>query len=78
MDVLCGNSSQMLKQFKVEGLYVVCSRDIIKESRYTQVIKIWDILPPEDIPKLVKRLDSIFGSYTDDFISRCNEKYFEG
>lgn len=78
VDLLCGNSSQMLKKFKVEGLYVVCSRDIEKEKTYTQVLKIWDILPLEDIPKLVKRLDSIFGSYTDDFISRCNEKCFEG
>ncbi|KAL4392729.1 hypothetical protein AHAS_Ahas03G0374200 [Arachis hypogaea] len=78
VDVLCGNSSQMLKQFKVEGLYVICSTDIEKESRYMQVLKIWDVLPPEDIPKLVRRLDNIFGSYSDDFVSRCNEKYFEG
>ncbi|OIW00707.1 hypothetical protein TanjilG_09676 [Lupinus angustifolius] len=78
VDLLYGNSSLMLKQFKVEGIFVLCSKDIVKESNYTQVLKIWDVLPPEDIPKLVKRLDSIFGSYTDDFISRCNEKYFEG
>ena len=77
VDLRCGNSSQMLKQFKVEGLYVVCSTDIAKESSYKQVLKIWDVLPPEYIPKLVKRLDSIFGSYTDDFISRCIEKCFE-
>ncbi|KAK7319208.1 hypothetical protein RJT34_03926 [Clitoria ternatea] len=77
----CGNSSQLLKQFKVGGLFVVCSTDIVicsmdtvQESRYTQVLKIWDVLPPEDVPKLVKRLDGIFGSYTDDFISRCSEK----
>lgn len=78
VDLLCGNSSQMLKQFKVEGLFVVCSRDIVKESRYIQVLKIWDILPQEDIPKIVKRLDSIFGSYADDFISLCSERCFEG
>ncbi|KAE9610583.1 putative tetratricopeptide-like helical domain, uvrD-like helicase, ATP-binding protein [Lupinus albus] len=78
VDLLYGNSSGMLKQFKVEGIFVLCSKDIVKESNYTQVLKIWDVLPPEDIPKLVKRLDSIFGSYTDDFISRCNEKIFEG
>ncbi|XP_061342438.1 uncharacterized protein LOC133288644 [Gastrolobium bilobum] len=78
VDLLCGNSSQILKQFKVEGLYIVCSRDIIKESRYTQILKIWDVLPLEEIPKLVKRLDGIFGSYTDDYISRCSEKCYEG
>ena len=54
------------------------AQQILLESRYCQILKIWDILPPEDIPKLVKRLDSIFGRYTNDFINRCNEKCFEG
>ncbi|PNY14343.1 lupus brain antigen-like protein, partial [Trifolium pratense] len=54
--------------------------DIFKSSiwkdilNFTQVLRIWDILPSEDIPKVVKRLDRIFGSYTDDFINRCSEK----
>ncbi|CAJ2677798.1 unnamed protein product [Trifolium pratense] len=78
VDLLCGNSSQMLKQYKVEGLFVVCSKDVVKESNFSQVLRIWDVLPPEDIPKVVKRLDSIFGSYTDDFISRCSEQCFDG
>ncbi|XP_045821754.1 uncharacterized protein LOC123914598 [Trifolium pratense] len=78
VDLLCGNSSQMLKQYKVEGYFVVCSTDIVKESDFTQVLRIWDVLPPEDIPKVVKHLDSIFGRYTDDFISRCSEQCFEG
>ncbi|WJX52816.1 hypothetical protein P8452_38886 [Trifolium repens] len=78
VDLHCGNSSQILKQYKVEGLFVVSSKDIVKESNFTQVLRIWDVLPPEDIPKVVKRLDSIFGSYTDDFISRCCEQCFEG
>ncbi|KAK2383851.1 P-loop containing nucleoside triphosphate hydrolase superfamily protein [Trifolium repens] len=78
VDLLCGNSSQMLKQYKVEGLFVVCSKDIVKESNFAQVLRIWDVLPPEDIPKVVKRLDSIFGRYTNDFISRCSEQCFEG
>jgi len=78
VDLLCGNSSQMLKQYKVEGLFVVCSKDIVKEVNFTQVLRIWDILLQEDIPKVVKRLDCIFGSYTDDFISRCSEQCFEG
>lgn len=68
----------VLKQFKVEGLYIVCSIDIVKDHRYTQVLKAWDLLPLEDIGRLVKRLDGIFKIYTDDFISHCNEKYLEG
>ncbi|XP_057452229.1 uncharacterized protein LOC130744053 [Lotus japonicus] len=78
VDLLCGSSSQILKQFKVEGLFIVCSKDIVKESRYTQVLKIWDILLLEDIPKIVKSLDNIFASYTDDFIRRCSEQCLVG
>ena len=85
VDLICENSSQILKQFKVEGLYIVCANDIVKdwsdivkEFSYHQVLKIWDIVPLEDIEKLVKRLDSMFGKYTDDFINHCQEKYLEG
>ena len=83
--VICESSSQIIKQFKVEGLYIVCANDIVKEwsdmaeeLRYSQVLKIWDILPIEDIPKLVKRLDSMFGKYTVHFINCCQEKCLEG
>ncbi|XP_065872271.1 uncharacterized protein [Euphorbia lathyris] len=71
-------SFRFLRQFRVEGLYVICSVDIVKENRYTQVLKVWDILPLEDIPKLIKRLNDIFERYTNDFVSRCNQKLLEG
>ncbi|KAM1846609.1 hypothetical protein ACFX14_011002 [Malus domestica] len=78
VQTISGNSSAMLRQYKVEGLYVVCSIDIVKEKKYIQVLKIWDILPLEDIPKLNNRLESIFHRYTDDFINRCNETCLDG
>ncbi|XVE85512.1 hypothetical protein DITRI_Ditri17bG0096600 [Diplodiscus trichospermus] len=78
LDLICENSSMVLKQFKVEGLYIVCSIDLMKEQRYTQVLKAWDLLPLEDIGRLVKHLDGIFKMYTNDFIRHCNEKYLEG
>ncbi|KAM1067711.1 hypothetical protein ACFX2J_022665 [Malus domestica] len=71
-------SSSFLRQYKVRGLYVVCAIDIAKELEYTQVLRIWDILPLEYIPKLINRLDRIFKRYTDDFINLCNEKCLEG
>ncbi|XP_048231885.1 uncharacterized protein LOC8275336 isoform X1 [Ricinus communis] len=77
VDSIC-HSYCLLKQYKVEGLYIICSIDIVKERMYTQVLKVWDILPLEDIPRLAKRLDGIFGSYTDDFMNRCKEKCLEG
>uniref|UniRef100_A0A7N2L9K9 UvrD-like helicase ATP-binding domain-containing protein n=1 Tax=Quercus lobata TaxID=97700 RepID=A0A7N2L9K9_QUELO len=85
LSVVCESSSQILKQFKVKDLYIVCANDIIKECgdiakelKYSQVLKIWYIAPIEDIPKLVKRLDSMFGKYTNDFINCCQEKCLEG
>ncbi|KAI3974739.1 hypothetical protein MKX01_037535 [Papaver californicum] len=60
VESLCGNSIQLVKQYKVA-----------KYSCYTQVLKIWDILPLEEMPKLVKSLDSIFSKYTDDYLNRC-------
>ncbi|KAL5829949.1 hypothetical protein ACOSQ3_019417 [Xanthoceras sorbifolium] len=78
IDSVCGSSSHIVKQFKVEGLYVVCTIDIEKEGRYIQFLKVWDILPLEDVYKLVKRLDDIFVKYTDDYVNRCKEKCLEG
>ncbi|MCL7044876.1 hypothetical protein MKW94_000406, partial [Papaver nudicaule] len=78
VDSVCGNSLQLVKQFKVGRLYVIAAVDIAKYKSYVQVLKIWDILPLEDMPKLVKRLDSIFSMYTDDFIHRCKEKIADG
>ncbi|KAF3432418.1 hypothetical protein FNV43_RR27158 [Rhamnella rubrinervis] len=74
VDSVCGSSMPIVKQYKVEGLYVVSTTDIVKDLSYKQVLKIWDILPLEDVPKLIRRLDSIFCKYTDDFINLCNEK----
>ncbi|GJX43562.1 UvrD-like helicase, ATP-binding domain, P-loop containing nucleoside triphosphate hydrolase, partial [Tanacetum coccineum] len=78
VDLCCENSSQILKQFKVEGIYVICTIDIIKEVKYTQVLKVWNVLPLEEIPELTRRLESIFSAYSDDYLNRCTEKCFEG
>ncbi|XP_021717492.1 uncharacterized protein LOC110685312 [Chenopodium quinoa] len=50
----------------------------MKDSEYVQILKIWDVVPLEDVPKLVKRLDSIYGAFTDDFLIRCKERSLEG
>ncbi|XP_042503955.1 uncharacterized protein LOC122081053 isoform X2 [Macadamia integrifolia] len=78
VDPVCESSVQLVKQFKVENLYIICSVDIMKYETYVQVLKIWDILPLEEIPKLVKRLDNIFVALTDDFVNRCKQKCVNG
>ena len=48
------------------------------EDWYLQILRVWDLLPLVDISKLAKHLDTVFGSYTDDFVSFCKVKYLEG
>ncbi|CAL8993557.1 unnamed protein product [Prunus brigantina] len=74
---ICGSYSHILRKYMVEGLYIVCTTDIAKDVKYIQILKVWDLLPLEDIPKLVNRLESILKRYTDDFINRCKEKCLE-
>ncbi|KAG5613980.1 hypothetical protein H5410_013804 [Solanum commersonii] len=79
VDLVCKNSSQVVKKFKVvEGRYLVCTVDIQKEFFYTQVLKVWDILPLEEFPGFLRRLDAVCLTYTKDFINLCNQKYFVG
>ncbi|XP_026379839.1 uncharacterized protein LOC113274657 [Papaver somniferum] len=78
VEALCANSVQLVKQYKIGRLYIVSSVDVAKYSCYTQVLKIWDILPPEEIPKLVKSLNKIFSIYTDEYLNRCKMEQFEG
>lgn len=77
VDQKCENSSYLLKLFKVDVYYVVCSIDIVKDTIYKQVLKVWDILPMNETAKYFKRLDSIFSMYTENFTKLCNEKLFD-
>ena len=78
MDSVCGSSLHIIKQFKVAGFYIICTIDIVKESTYFQVLKVWDILPLKNVQNLLTRLDNIFVKYTDEFINHCKEKCIEG
>ncbi|XP_016185296.1 uncharacterized protein LOC107626920 [Arachis ipaensis] len=73
---LSNDSSEILKSFKIESRYLIFSIEIVRYSSYMQVLKIWDILPPNDLHKLAKRLGNVFATYTEDYISRCKEKGF--
>ncbi|KAI3949299.1 hypothetical protein MKW98_023236 [Papaver atlanticum] len=75
---LCDNSVQFVKQYKVGRIYIISSVDVAKYSCYTQVLKIWDILPLEEIPKIVKSLDSIFSICTDDYLNLCKMEHIKG
>ncbi|XP_058179715.1 uncharacterized protein LOC131298335 isoform X3 [Rhododendron vialii] len=75
-----GTSSQLLEMYTVNGwLNLIWSVDVVREgSKDFQVLKFWDILPKAEIPKLAKHLDSLFGNYTVDKMTRCKCRRFEG
>ncbi|GJS35388.1 DNA helicase, UvrD/REP type, P-loop containing nucleoside triphosphate hydrolase [Tanacetum coccineum] len=64
----------LMKEFKVKGLHIICTIDILKETNYTQVLKVWDILPFHKIEGLVKRLEEIIGMYTLEYIDHCTTR----
>jgi senataxin len=79
IEIVCENSSKILKQFKVETRYIICSIEIVNDLRgHIQVLKMWDLVSAEDIPKLAKRLDCEFRRYTDEYFVFCKEKGFDG
>lgn len=65
-------------KFMIEGFCVVWTIDIEKDLMYTQVLKIWDILPLENVPIMVKCLEFLFRTYTGDFLNYCKAKCNEG
>ncbi|PNX96084.1 regulator of nonsense transcripts-like protein, partial [Trifolium pratense] len=79
IELACEISSHILKQFKVETHYIICSVEIVKDLRcHIQVLKMWDLVPVEDIPQVAKRRDCEFRRYTDEYIAYCKEKGSDG
>ncbi|KAL3372688.1 hypothetical protein AABB24_004969 [Solanum stoloniferum] len=73
-----GNSSVRLEEYVVKHLKLIWTIDIQQQnSTYLQVLKIWDILPGNHIPKFAKNLDKHFGQYTIDMMNRCKYKRVE-
>ncbi|KAL5567457.1 hypothetical protein UlMin_024032 [Ulmus minor] len=66
------------RNIDITYLYLVCSVEVVMEDWYMQILRVWDLLPLVDIPKLAKHLDTVFGSYIDDFLSFCKVKCLEG
>ncbi|KAJ9679688.1 hypothetical protein PVL29_021573 [Vitis rotundifolia] len=79
-NAITGTCSELFQQYKVNGLLdLVWTTDILKEnSNCTQVLKVWDILPWSETPKLARRLETLLGNYTVNDMNRCKVKCTEG
>ncbi|CAM8913519.1 unnamed protein product [Rhodiola kirilowii] len=72
--------SELLEVYKVSGGLDLAWSVYIEEekSNCTQIIKVWDILYPTEVPKLARRLDALVGNYTVNMLNSCKYKYTEG
>ncbi|KAJ1693613.1 hypothetical protein LUZ63_010311 [Rhynchospora breviuscula] len=65
--------------YAMAELYLVWSIDLQKDQHvYTQIIKLWDLMPLNKVDGLLKRLDYIFSMYTDAYMERCKTICAEG
>ncbi|XWS57203.1 hypothetical protein CRYUN_Cryun09bG0154000 [Craigia yunnanensis] len=78
--IMVDGSSGLLEVYLVNGfLNLLWSIDIMKENSYfIQVLKVWDFLPLLDIPKAAQNLETLFGEYTVNKLSRSKYQCQEG
>ncbi|KAK1439278.1 hypothetical protein QVD17_05094 [Tagetes erecta] len=69
----------MFEIYNVDGqFHLVWSVDIVYENSVcVQVMKFWDVLLLPQLQQRAKRLESAFGNYTLQMISRCKTKHVE-
>ncbi|XP_010246024.1 PREDICTED: uncharacterized protein LOC104589404 isoform X2 [Nelumbo nucifera] len=75
---LCPSLSKIVKLYRVHGLYVICTTDTIKRSKFIQVLRVWDVLALVDIPKLMDELENMVSLCTDRYIELCSNEKHEG
>ncbi|CAM0870528.1 unnamed protein product [Alopecurus aequalis] len=64
--------SNLAKVYKIRDLYLIWSTDVEKsESRYFQMIRIWDLLSQQHVERTAHRLEYLFSMYTDDYLDHC-------
>ncbi|XP_011014219.1 PREDICTED: LOW QUALITY PROTEIN: helicase SEN1-like [Populus euphratica] len=75
-----GISFPLIEQYNVSAqLNMIWTVDILQENSFCiQVLKVWDILPSPNIPKLATSLDTLFRNYTKEQMNRCLYKCMEG
>ncbi|KAF4404609.1 hypothetical protein G4B88_005995 [Cannabis sativa] len=74
------SSSLFVEHYMVnKNCFLIWAVDFIRErSHDIQVLKVWDVLPLLDLPKLSKKLDTFYKDYTVDKLTRCKHISNEG
>ncbi|KAK7305621.1 hypothetical protein VNO77_43527 [Canavalia gladiata] len=78
--VVDDTSSQLLELYRVdELLYLVWTIDVLEEnSNYIQVLKIWDVLPLSEVPKISRDIDISYRNYSVDILRCCKIRCYDG
>lgn len=78
--VVDDTSSQLLELYKVnELLYLACTVDILEEnSRYAQVLRIWDVLHLSEVSKLAGDIGISYRNYYADVLGWCKFRSYDG
>nr|POE80701.1 tpr and ankyrin repeat-containing protein 1 [Quercus suber] len=72
LSVVCESSSQILKKFKVEGLYIVCANDIVKEwSNIAKELRDLEISKSWSISFDIVRIKNLDNHENGSDLSRC-------
>lgn len=70
----------LLKYIEVDRMhFLIWNVDIVEEnSNYVQILKVWDVLPWFEIPKLFSDINTFLSSYTMDHLYCCKFRCSEG
>ncbi|KAM7279812.1 hypothetical protein ACFE04_006946 [Oxalis oulophora] len=73
-------TSEYFEYYKInEELRLIWSVDILEEnSNYIQILKVWNVLPLYDLPKLAKQLEIFYAKYPTDIMNCCKFRSIEG
>ncbi|KAF5198891.1 UvrD-like Helicase, ATP-binding domain, P-loop containing nucleoside triphosphate hydrolase, partial [Thalictrum thalictroides] len=69
---------KFVKLYRVNGIYLICTIDIDNDAEFTQVLRIWDVVPLVEIPKLVAKLEEMTSVCSDYYMERCMKEKHEG
>lgn len=71
---------KLLEYIKVdEVLCLIWNVDVIEENeRYIQILRVWDVLPWFEIPKLVIDLNTFFSTYSMEHLNFCKFRCSQG
>lgn len=71
------SNASLINEYATSGLYLVWTTDVERGEDAIQVLKIWNVLSFAEVPRLRKRLENVFVTYTPKYIERCKARFLD-